>query len=124
MVSGNVTNEQLTKEQLFIGEKILEIRKDVFQETRQQFAKRCGLTPSYLGKLERGNVLISIKALVQISVATSASTDFILFGLANQKPSKKRKKLHRIVDKASSEEINIYFDSICKLRKLILHDRL
>ena len=46
-----------------IGTRIRKVREEIYHETRQAFAERCGLSENNLGKLERGEILISSKAL-------------------------------------------------------------
>ena len=63
-----------------IGERIRKERENKFDESRPRFAERCGITENHLGKLERGELLISIKALSKICTATGINADYLLFG--------------------------------------------
>ena len=56
----------MTLDKIKIGARIRRIREELYHETRQLFAERCGLSENHLGKLERGEILISIKTLNKI----------------------------------------------------------
>lgn len=52
-----------------IGVRIRKIREEPFNETRDKFGKRCNLSEKHIGHIERGEFLISLKALDCISSA-------------------------------------------------------
>ena len=106
----------LLEDQALIGARIRRIREEIFGETREQFSKRCNIGKGYLGKVERGEILISTKAVLNIVAATQADIRFIMFGKVNQKLTKKRKRLLKIIETCSTEEIDDYFDYVCKQR--------
>ena len=49
-----------------IGMRIRKIREEIYHESRQLFAERCGLSENHLGKLETGTLNVSVKALNKI----------------------------------------------------------
>ena len=46
-----------------IGARIRKIRDEEYEETREKFSERIGITPNYVAKIERGEGMISINLL-------------------------------------------------------------
>ena len=65
-------------DKILIGTRIRKIREEIFEETRERFAKRCDLTERHIGQLERGDFLLSIQTLDKIAIATGIDADYIL----------------------------------------------
>lgn len=42
-------------DKIIIGTRIRKIREELFDETRDKFAKRCNLTERHIGQIERGD---------------------------------------------------------------------
>ena len=99
-----------------IGTRIRKIREDVFAETRQNFAERCNLSENHLGKLERGDVLISIKTLDKVCLKTGVTADYILYGNCEGRDSTIRKNIDTFLDKSSKEELKMYFKFISTIK--------
>ena len=70
---------------LKIGMRIRKIREEIYHESRQLFAERCGLSENHLGKLETGTPIVSIKALNKVCTATGTTADYILYGNSETK---------------------------------------
>lgn len=67
-------------DKVVIGTRIRKIREEIFEETRENFGKRCNLTERHIGQIERGDFYISLKALDKIVSATGIDVDYILYG--------------------------------------------
>ena len=92
------------------------LEKKYLEKQESNLARGVGYGKGYLGKVERGEVLISMKATLNIVAATQADIGFIMFGKVTQKLTKKRKRLLKIIETCSAEEIDDYFDYVCKQR--------
>lgn len=102
-----------------IGARIRKVREDIFHETRQLFAEKCGLSENHLGKLERGELLISTKALDKICINAGVSADYILFGQCEEENLTVRNTINRFLDKSSKEELKVYFKFISTIKSFI-----
>lgn len=99
-----------------IGTRIRKIREEIYKETRQNFAERCSLSENHLGKLERGEILISITTLNKICSASGANSDYILYGKCENKNLNIRKIIENFLDKSSKEELKMYFKFISTIK--------
>ena len=45
-------------DKVIIGSRIKKIREDIFEESRNQFGKRCNLTERHIGQIERGDFFL------------------------------------------------------------------
>ena len=70
---------------LQIGERIRKIREEVLKSTRIDFANVCQITERQLGKIERGECLMTLDTLHKIINATGADAGYILYGEINTK---------------------------------------
>ena len=95
-----------------IGERLRREREDKFCESRPRFAERCGLSENHLGKLERGELGISIRTLNKICSSTGINADYLLYGNNSIKKSKVRSNIDYYLDSATKEELNAYFKLI------------
>ena len=102
-----------------IGARIRKIREEEFSETRQLFSERCGLSENHLGKLERGEILISIKTLNKICSSTGTTADYILYGKLENKNINIRKNIDNFLDRSSKEELKMYFKFISTIKSFI-----
>ena len=102
-----------------IGVRIRHIREEIFQETRQVFSERCSLSENHLGNLERGELLISIKALDKICSNAGIDADYILYGKFNNKKLSIRKTINTYLDHSSKEELKIYLKIISTIKSFI-----
>ena len=64
----------------------LRIRKqrEQFGFTREAFAEKLDITPKFCADIELGNKGMSVQTLCKISDVLKLSTDYILFGVAQQ----------------------------------------
>ena len=91
-------------EKLEIGVRIRKFREEVCKETRQAFAEKCGLSENHLGKLERGEISISIKALDKICSKAGIKADYVLYG-EDQDNMDLRKTINNLLEKSSEKEL-------------------
>lgn len=101
---------------VLIGERLRKEREDKFCESRIRFAERCGLSENHLGKLERGELSISIRTLNKICSASGINADYLLYGNNENKSSKVRSNIDYYLDNSSKEELNIYFKLISSFK--------
>ena len=99
-----------------IGMRIRKIREEIYHESRQLLAERCGLSENHLGKLETGTLDISIKALNKIYSATGTTTDYILYGNSETKNLTTRKTIDNFLDNSTKKELKIYLKFISTLK--------
>lgn len=78
---------------------------------------KCGLTESHVGQIERGEILLSVKALDKIAICTGSDINYILYG----KPRKLtlRKNIDTILDRSNSDEMKMYFKCISSINGYI-----
>jgi len=82
-----------------IGERIRQVRK-ARGWSQDILAKKCGISMSFLGHIERGTRIMSIETFVNICKALDTGADELLFGVAGTsdsvlelwEPSQKTKK--------------------------------
>lgn len=98
----------MTIDNIKVGEKIRNIREQNFKETREIFAERLDVSSGYLGKIERGEIQISIKLLIKLTRIAGISTDYILFDSKDDKISYARKNIDFILDNSTEDELKIY----------------
>ena len=99
-----------------IGERLRKERENKFSESRTKFAERCGLSENHLGKLERGELSISIRTLNKICSSSGINADYLLYGNNSIKNSKVRSNIDFYLDNASKEELNVYFKLIASFK--------
>ena len=120
----NINKEEVKMDldKISIRARIRKIREDIFNETRQLFAERCALSENHLGKLERGEILISITTLDKICSRAGIKTDYILYGKSENKHLNVRKTIDNFLDKSSKEELKMYFKFISTIKSFIKLD--
>lgn len=59
-------------------------QREQFGYTREQFAEMLNVTPKFCADIELGNKGMSVQTLCKISDILKLSTDYILFGIAEQ----------------------------------------
>jgi len=96
-------------DKVIIGERIRKIREETLNESRKNFALKCGLTERYIGQIERGDFLISLKMLDKIATAISIDIDYILYGKAENDKYNTRQALHNIIDKCDKKQVDMFY---------------
>lgn len=77
-----------------IGARIRKQREE-FGYTREIFAEKLDVTPKFCADIELGNRGMSVQTLCRISQVLKLSTDYILFGTAQENQSFSEALLHR-----------------------------
>ena len=106
-------------DEVLIGARIRKIREELLHESRTIFAERCGISENHLGKLERGESLITINTLNRICCSTGTSTDYILYGVIENKDLKVRKTIDNFLDHSSPEELKMYLKFISTIKNFM-----
>lgn len=88
------------KDNIMIGDRIRGIRIDMHM-TREDFSELIDISPSFLSQIERGDKSMSIDTLIEISLKTGYSCDYILFG--NDARSNYANKISRMVSGCSDD---------------------
>lgn len=104
-------------DEIEIGARIRKIREEEFKESRQIFAEKCGITENHLGRLERGQFLITTKLLNTICTVAGVETDYILYGKTKSKEISIRNKIEQFLDNSSKEELKMYFKIISSINE-------
>ena len=103
-------------DKVIIGARVRKIREEVFEETREQFGKRCDLTDRHIGQIERGDFLISLISLDKIASATGIDVDYILYGKGKNDKLKIKQNLNTIIERSDREELKMYYKCISTIK--------
>lgn len=89
-----------------IGARIRKQREQ-FGYTRETFAEKLDITPKFCADIELGNKGMSVQTLCNIAAVLKLSTDYILYGTAQQDDSLPGMMLQRCtpVEKKYAEDI-------------------
>ena len=71
------------------------------------------------GKLERGELHISINSLNKICLKAGVKADYILYGVSENKHLSIRKTIDNFLDKSSNEDLKMYFKFISMIRSFV-----
>ena len=110
--------------QIVLGKKINEVRK-LRGYTQEELAEMVGLSPNFIGYLERGEQTPSIKTLEKIATALGVTIRWFFYSMENHryKPAKlteKEKtisKLAKILKSLDLNEITLIFKLVKKISK-------
>lgn len=94
-----------------IGERI-RLERELLGISREKFAELIGLSPVYVGQIERGERKMSMDSLVNISKNLHASIDYLILGNNNITPSVDTNKVSALLYKCSDHELEIISDLI------------
>jgi len=67
---------------IMVGEKIRECRNNQ-KLTQQQLAEKAGITPRYLGGIERGSKVPKLETFIKLLNSLNASADYVLMDVLN-----------------------------------------
>lgn len=109
----------MSLDKIVIGARIRKIREEIFEESRDKFAKRCNLTERHIGQIERGDYLLSLNSLDNIVSAIGMDADFILYGKGENNKLQIRETLHSIIDTTDKEELKMYYKCITTIKSYI-----
>ena len=99
-----------------IGARVRKIREELYKETRQEFAERCGLSENQLGKIERGSLTITTKTLDKICSITGTNSNYILYGKEPSKTFNIRDAIENLLDKCSKDELQVFFKFLSMIK--------
>lgn len=97
-----------------IGERIKNIRESM-NMTKENFAKKIGISGQYLGLIEHGKNYLSIEKLKVLCDFTNLSADYILFG----KDQNVIDNTKNILSEFSEKQIEVGCDMLKKLALFI-----
>lgn len=106
-------------DKVLIGERIRNIRENIFEESRKDFARRCDITDRHIAQIERGEFLFSLATLDKIASATGIDVDYILYGKGNHKGIKLYDNLKSILDRADADELKMYHKCLTAIGKFV-----
>lgn len=86
-----------------IGARIRQVRK-AKGWSQEKLAKKCGISMSFLGHIERGTRIMSIETLNSICEALDASADELLWGI----PKASETVMQELWNQPESKEIDSY----------------
>lgn len=90
-----------------VGERIRKIRNS-FDMSREKFSEMIDISDVFLGQIERGERSLSLKTLTKIVKYTGCSSDYILFGNADN--NSKISKINRFLSNCSDETLEYIYD--------------
>ena len=106
-------------DRIAIGARIRRIREEIFEESREQFGKRCDLTERHVGQLERGDFLIGLVSLDSIVSSTGIDADYILYGKGDNNKVQVKENLYNIIDKSEKDELKMYYTCITAIKNYV-----
>lgn len=101
-------------DKIMIGSRVRTIRESM-PMSREQFAELINMSVSFLSQIERGNKLMSIEKLMDISKKTGYSTDYILFG--DKSKSNYVHRISRMLQDCSNDVAEIAYEVICPIMR-------
>lgn len=100
-----------------IGERIRDVREKL-RLTRENLAEMLGLSPLYIGQLERGERQMSLDTLVKVSDYLHIPTDYLIYG-STPENEREKNRIITLLNKCSKKELSLIENII----KLILSHR-
>ena len=101
-----------------IGNRIKQLRENIFCESRLSFSERCDLSTNHLGRIERGEWLIGLETLHKICTNTGTDPNFILYGNMNNKNSIVRQNIDAFLNNCTNDELKLYYKLMLDIKKL------
>lgn len=106
-------------DKILIGNRIREIREDIFEESRKDFARRCDLDARHVAQLERGEFLLSLPTLDKIAIATGTDTDYLLYGKGKNSKLKVVENLYTMIKRADTDELQMFFKCLTTIKSYV-----
>lgn len=101
-----------------LGNRIRQKRNqlDISQE---QLSEMCGLSPTYVGIIERGDKKLSVSTLVKIANALKVNTDYLLGDSIKYDNSDMIEKATKMLSDMDDNEIQYTYELISNTRKFL-----
>jgi transcriptional regulator with XRE-family HTH domain len=103
-------------DKILIGARVRKVREEIFEETRKNFAQRCGVSDRYIAQIERGEFVPSIENLDKIATSTSIEMDYLLYGKNDKALSHVKEQLHTIIDRCDDEQAKKIFSCLSTMK--------
>lgn len=94
-----------------IGERI-RFERELLGISREKFAEFIGLSPVFIGQIERGERKMSMDTLINISLCLHTSIDYLIFGKESVSKSADTSNFNTLISKCSNHELKIISDVI------------
>lgn len=96
-----------------IGERIREIRENIFKLSREKLAENLGVNIYSLDRLERGEFkVLNIDIIIKISNLSGIPIDEIINGSINNKNQNLIRRIDFMLNDLSEKELNYIFENI------------
>lgn len=79
--AANILEELSSAEKKAIVERVIRLRRDIYNMTQEQFSKTVGISQTYLSLLENGKREINTNAICQIATSLKVNLDWLIYGL-------------------------------------------
>lgn len=106
-----------------LGERIRQKRKQL-NFSQEQLSEMCGLSPAYVGIIERGNKKLSVSTLVKIANALKVNADYLLGDSIKYDNSEIIEKAARLLNDMDEDEIQYTYELISNTRKFLKKNNL
>ena len=85
----------------------LRVERENFNMTREALAELIGISPYFLGQIERGERKMSIKTLTAVSQCLHISIDYLIYG-SDSTWNNNDDDLYSLLRRCSDKEINVF----------------
>lgn len=75
--------------------------------TREQFAEAVGISPLYVGQIERGQRAMSLKTFVKIADSLHADTEYLIYGTEERASNTDKDGVLSLLEKCSERELEL-----------------
>lgn len=94
-----------------IGQRIRKYRRSLGL-SQEELAEKVGISMTHMSHIETGNTKLSLPVFTEIALTLNVTTDSLLFGENRQSREKITESIASILDKCSTNELNIIVDAI------------
>ena len=96
-----------------IGQRI-RTERERLELTREQFAEAIDVSPLYIGQIERGQRMMSLKTFVKVVVSLHADAGYLLLGDSKQPDDAEKSGIYAMLEKCSVRELK-FAEDVLKL---------
>lgn len=94
-----------------IGQRIRKYRRSLGL-SQEELAEKVGISMTHMSHIETGNTKLSLPVFTEIALTLNVTTDSLLFGENRQSREKITENIASILEKCSTNELNIIVDTI------------